>query len=86
MTRTAIIKTGGKQYLVHEGDELNVEKLPDTTRSLTDLLSGQTVPVTIIKHGKAKKIRVLKFRAKSRYKRLRGHRQRLTTIKIGPLS
>ncbi len=30
MSKTAVIKTGGKQYLVAEGDTLNIEKMKDT--------------------------------------------------------
>lgn len=80
----AVVKTGGKQYLVSPGDVIKVERMsPSTTQLLTDLLHGIKVPVSIIKTEPQKKIRVLKFRAKTRYKRLRGHRQLTTHLKIG---
>lgn len=79
----AVIKTGGKQYLVQPGNVIKVERLPETTRSLPDLLSGQLLPVEIIGTWKQKKIRVLKFRHKTRYKRRYGHRQVMTQVRVG---
>lgn len=35
MAKKAVIKTGGKQYLVSEGDTLNVELLKDAGKSVT---------------------------------------------------
>lgn len=83
MNQVAILETGGKQYLVHPGDVISVEKIPDTTKEIPDLLTGKTISIEIMEQKRFKKIRVLKFRAKSRYKRVAGHRQAATTIKIG---
>lgn len=44
------------------------------------------VKVQIVDHVKADKIRIIKFRAKSRYHRIRGHRQPLTSLKILKIS
>jgi len=95
--KIAVIKTGGKQYLVTEGDTLNVEKLGMESGTvsfetlLTDdgevtevgapLVSGK-VTGTVVSEGKAKKINVVKYKAKSRYFKKRGHRQPFTKIKI----
>ncbi len=45
-------------------------------------LKGVTVAATIVEHGRAKKIRVVKFKRKVRYKRANGHRQHFTKVKI----
>ncbi len=97
----AIIKTGGKQYRVQEGQSLLIERLPDAdgdTVQLTpllivdgeelrdgDALSGVTVPARILSHERGPKLRVVKFKPKRGYKRRAGHRQELTRIEIGPL-
>lgn len=96
----AIIESGGKQYRVSPGDELEIElvagKPTDTVKFDRVLLvkDGETVKVgkpylkgvTVVADNlgetKAKKIRVARFRAKSRYRRVVGHRQRLTKVKV----
>lgn len=49
------------------------------------LVSGAVVGATILQQLKGDKIRVAKFKAKSRYRRVTGHRQRLTRIQINSL-
>lgn len=81
----AVIQTGGKQYLVHEGDQLEIEKLsaePETQVDFSDLLHGKTVKAKVVKHDRADKIRIVKFKSKVRYLRRQGHRQPLTAIRI----
>lgn len=96
----AVIKTGGKQYIVTEGQELNVEKLdlePGKTIELDTLLVanddastfelGQPniknkVKAEVITQDRAKKITVIKYKRKVRYRRNKGHRQPFTRIKI----
>ena len=92
----AVIKTGGKQYIVKEGSRLKVEKLEaaeGTTIKLDEVLlvgekigaplvEGASVEAKILKHGRHDKIRVVKFKAKSRYTRTRGHRQHFTELEI----
>lgn len=82
----AVIKTGGKQYIVAEGKSIRVEKLEGDegkTFEFTDLLNGKNVSVKIIGHGKSKKVRGRVFINKVRRSRLpRGHRQQYTVIKI----
>lgn len=48
----------------------------------TPVVSGATVTATIVKQGRGSKIEVLKYKAKSRYRRKIGHRQSYTEIKI----
>ena len=97
----AIIKTGGKQYRVQEGQSLLIERLPEAdgeTVQLTpmlivdgddlrdgDALNGVTVPARILSHERGPKLRVVKFKPKRGYKRRAGHRQELTRIEIGSL-
>ena len=97
----AIIKTGGKQYRVQEGQSLLIERLPEAdgeTVQLTpmlivagddlrdgDALEGVTVPARILSHERGPKLRVVKFKPKRGYKRRAGHRQELTRIEIGSL-
>ena len=96
----AVIKTGGKQYRVMQGDILRVELLTaeeGATVSFDQVLlvgSGESVTVgapvvegasvsaTVRKHGRADKIRIIKFRRRKHYKRQQGHRQHFTEIEI----
>ncbi len=101
----AIIQTGGKQYLVKEGQEIKVEKLDledGKTIEFDALLiasedgsdvklgrptvDGSKVKASVIETGKGKKISVIKFKSKSRYRRNVGHRQPFTKIKIESIS
>lgn len=100
----AIIKTGGKQYKVSEGDSLFIEKLDategdsvifeevltvvdgDTVKVGTPVVSGATVTAKVEKCGKAKKICVFKYKAKSNYRRRMGHRQPFTKVVIEKIS
>jgi large subunit ribosomal protein L21 len=97
----AVIKTGGKQYLVKEGDVLNVEKLDlkqgeqakfevmlkidgDKLEIGAPTLSG-VVTAEVLEQGRAPKIEIVKYKAKSRYTRRVGHRQPFTKVKIGKI-
>lgn len=96
----AVIRTGGKQYKVQEGDTLRIEKLDGDKGSeieFNDILmvsSGTDVtlgaPVVenavvkghIVEQGKGKKVLVFKFKRRKGYRRLKGHRQHFTAVKI----
>jgi large subunit ribosomal protein L21 len=94
----AIIKTGGKQYRVEEGQTLLVERLPGAEgdkvsldplmfRDDKDVLDGDDlskvkVEATVVGHERGPKIRVLKFKPKRGYKRRTGHRQELTRLEV----
>lgn len=83
MSEIAVIKTGGKQYKVVEGDIIRVEKLAQKDKvDFEDLLNGKKVSAEILGDIKAEKVKVLKFHSKKRYKRVKGHRQGYTEIKI----
>jgi large subunit ribosomal protein L21 len=98
----AIVKTGGKQYRVEEGQTLLVERLPEeegATVALRPLLyrSSDTVfdadglakvsvNAKIVAHERGEKLRVFKFKPKRGYKRTAGHRQELTRLEITSLT
>ena len=97
----AIIKTGGKQYRVQQGEWLLVERLPvddGATVKLDPLLyvdgdnvvdgddlAKVTVEAKVLAHERGPKLRVVKFKPKRGYKRRNGHRQDLTRIEITTL-
>ena len=96
----AIIRTGGKQYRVSEGDVLNVEKLnveegqevvfDEVLTVVNDgdvkvgapTVAGAKVTAKVAKQGKADKIFVFKYKAKSNYRKRQGHRQPFTQVEI----
>jgi len=96
----AVIRTGGKQYLVSPGDKIKIEKLDkeeDKEINFTDVLlleknskleigdpnvKGAKVVAKILKQDKAKKIIILKYKPKTRYKKKTGHRQPFTQVEI----
>jgi len=86
MAEFAIIKTGGKQYKVKVGESLKVEKLEGKTIEFDNLLDGGKVKASIVSQIKAPKVKIVKFHAKKRYKRNKGHRQNLSIIKIDKIS
>ncbi len=93
----AIVKTGGKQYRVAEGDVLKVEKLNADAGTEVELpvllLSGDDVKVgedaaktkvtvEVIGHGRGPKLDVYKYKAKANYRRKIGHRQDFTEVRV----
>jgi large subunit ribosomal protein L21 len=95
----AVIKTGGKQYKVAEGEVITVERLPvEANQTLTfpvlmsvagdtvlfgqPLVEGLVVTGKVVEHLRGEKIRVAKFKAKARYRRVTGHRQELSKVII----
>ncbi len=99
----AVIKTGGKQYRVCQGDEIEIEKIStpegktvtfDEVFLLVDekkikigrpQVAKAKVKAKVLSHFKGKKIRVATYKAKSRYRRVKGHRQQLTRVKISSI-
>lgn len=95
MEKYAVIKLGSKQFLVHEGDvfELERQKQPLDIKVLfysdgekSDIgepeVKGISVKASVIDEKKGDKVRVARFKSKSRYDKVRGHRQPLSVIKI----
>ncbi len=96
--KIAVIKTGGKQYVVEPGKLVKVEKLeaePNDTISLETLLvvDGDTVTVgtpmikdsvkaTVVRHGRNRKVTGVKYKPKTRQHTKFGHKQHFTEIVI----
>ena len=92
----AVVRTGGKQYRVAEGDKIAVEKLAgdagDTIMLGDVLLAGEgddlsdtakvTVSAEIIAQAKSEKVVVFKKRRRHNYRRKNGHRQQMTLLRI----
>ncbi len=93
----AVIKTGGKQYKVSEGDKLKIEKKEGEEIVFTDVLlldngkktivgtplvEGAEVKARVLRQGRSAKVTIFKYKPKKRYKLKKGHRQPFTEIEI----
>ena len=93
----AVIRAGGKQYRVSPGDVVRIEKLPASqgdTIEFNDVLAvssgdGKIGPGTdvmvsgeVMEGGRADKILVFHFKRKKQYKKMYGHRQPYTAVRI----
>jgi len=52
----------------------------------TPTIEGATVDAEVVAKGKDKKIVILKFKAKTRYRRKNGHRQHYTDLRVTNIS
>lgn len=97
--KKAIIAAGGKQYVVSEGQTLEIDLIEDPGKTVsfepllvvdgndtkvgTPLVSGVTVTAKVEAadiHGD--KVTAIRFKAKKRVKKVRGHRQHHTRVTI----
>jgi len=94
----AVIRTGGKQYRVAPGDVIRVENQSTGTDGrveFSDVLavsasegqigkpqSAALVTGEVVEQGREKKILVFHYKRKKQYKKLRGHRQGYTAVRI----
>ncbi len=94
----AIIRAGGKQAKVQEGDVLDVERIKGTDKvsytpllivnddgsviSDSTVLGKATVTAEIVGESLGQKIDIFKYKNKTGYRRRAGHRQKYTTIKV----
>jgi len=93
----AVIRAGGKQYRVTPGDVIRVEKVgagADGNIEFGDVLAvaggdGQIgkqadarVTGQVVEEGRGAKILVFHYKRKKQYKKLRGHRQPFTAVRI----
>jgi large subunit ribosomal protein L21 len=90
----AIIRTGGKQFPVSEGQTLRVPTIEGKEGdkiNIETLVSGEgadakfgagTLSATVVGHGRGDKVIVFKKKRRKQYKRKQGHRQGYTEIKI----
>jgi|SRR5581483_1831433 len=100
--KKAVIQTGGKQYLVTEGEELEVEMLDadkgatfdallliddDNTSIGKPTIDGVQVKISVLDpEVKQDKVIAIRYKAKKRVHKRRGHRQKLTRIKVNSIS
>lgn len=100
MSKIAVIKTGGKQYKVKQGQTIKIEKLGaeigDKVKFDTLMVAssdgeelnlgkpslGEQVEGKVLELGKSKKVTVVKYKRKTRYKRTLGHKQPFTKVEI----
>ncbi|HZO35107.1 MAG TPA: 50S ribosomal protein L21 [Gaiellaceae bacterium] len=82
----AIIRVGGKQYRVREGETLLVDRVrTDEGKTFTpDVLlgNGGTVTARVVAHERGPKIRIGKYRRRTGYKRHAGFRAAMTRIEV----
>ena len=93
----AVIRAGGKQYRVAPGDVVKVEKLPAAigdTVEFNDVLAvsgqeghigpgqGAVVSGQVMEGGRHDKILVFHYKRKKQYKKMFGHRQPFTAVRI----
>lgn len=97
--KKAVISTGGKQYLVAEGETIEVELLKDDVKSYdfeallvidgdkatvgAPLVPKVKVSADVIEADiQADKVTSIRYKAKKRVHKVRGHRQRHTTLRV----
>jgi large subunit ribosomal protein L21 len=94
----AVIRAGGKQYRVAPGDVIRVEKLATGTDGQVEFpevlaVSGEVGTIgkpqsearvvgELVEEGRGPKILVFHYKRKKQYKKLRGHRQSFTAVRI----
>jgi large subunit ribosomal protein L21 len=93
----AVIRAGGKQYRVAPGDVIRMETQEDKDGKIEfgDVLavsaeagsvlpagSGALVTGEVVEQGRGNKILVFHYKRKKQYKKLRGHRQDYTAVRI----
>jgi large subunit ribosomal protein L21 len=96
----AVIRTGGKQYRVAPGDVVRIEKAPADSGSnvefndvlaFSDGVSPLVKPAagkvlgTVMGEGRGDKVLVFHFKRKKQYKKLQGHRQAFTQVRINSI-
>ena len=93
----AVIRAGGKQYRVAPGDVIRVETQVDKdgvvefgdvlavsaeAGSIVPAGSGASVTGEVLEQGRGEKILVFHYKRKKQYKKLRGHRQNYSAVRI----
>jgi large subunit ribosomal protein L21 len=92
----AVLRTGGKQYRVAPGDVVKIESVPaseDKTIEFSDVLAvsgaagivkpgSAKITAEVVGEGRGDKILVFHLKRKKQYKKLQGHRQNFTEVRI----
>jgi large subunit ribosomal protein L21 len=95
----AVIRAGGKQYRVAPGDVIRVEKVNGTDGQVefpvvavsgeegqVGIQSDARVVGQVLGEGRAAKVLVFHYKRKKQYKKLRGHRQPFTSVRIAEIA
>jgi large subunit ribosomal protein L21 len=96
----AVIRSGGKQYRVEEGQTLEVERLQgeevaletvlvvdgDTVLATPDQLKAAKVSARVVGEAKGPKIDGFVYKNKTNQRKRWGHRQKYSTIEITAIS
>lgn len=95
----AVIRAGGKQYRVAPGDVIRVEKVTGTDGQVefpVVAVSGEEGQVgnqsdarvvgQVMGEGRGAKVLVFHYKRKKQYKKLRGHRQAFTAVRINEIA
>lgn len=99
MSKKAVIQTGGKQYVVSEGETVTVELLKDAGKTVSFdsllVIDGDSVSVgapfvdkvkvtaeVVEADVQADKVTSIRYKAKKRVHKVRGHRQHQTVLKV----
>jgi large subunit ribosomal protein L21 len=80
-----VIEIGGKQYCIVPNQKIKIDRLavPEQgTLSLTNLLTSDPVTIEVVSHKLDDKVIARKFRNKTRYHRVKGHRQPVSFIQL----
>lgn len=96
--KKAVILTGGHQYVVSEGDVLEVELLGSDKKTATfepllvidgdktsvgaPTVDGAKVTAEVLGETRGEKVTAIRYKAKKRVHKVHGHRQHLNQIKI----
>jgi large subunit ribosomal protein L21 len=90
----AVVRSGGKQYRVAEGQELVVDRIQGDVGDSVDLpvglfvddggfdLTERKARVEILEHLRGNKIHIYKYKPKKDYRKKTGHRQELTRVRV----
>jgi large subunit ribosomal protein L21 len=100
--KKAVIESGNRQYIVKEGDVIEVNFLAedkkvtfdallvidgDSTSIGTPTVTGVKVEADVVEAMlKGDKVTAIRYKAKKRVNKVRGHRQTLTQLKITKIS
>jgi large subunit ribosomal protein L21 len=99
LMKQAVIQTGGKQYLVQEGETVEVELIKDAGKTLSFqpllLMDGEKIEIgkPLLEKNKVTaevvetdvqgdKVTAIRYKPKKRVRKVRGHRQRHTILKV----
>ncbi|MGQ9510214.1 MAG: 50S ribosomal protein L21 [Thermodesulfobacteriota bacterium] len=99
----AVLRTGGKEYRVSEGDIIRIEKVEGKIGDIVTLkeilmvgqgdqiqignptVSQAQVTGEIVQQVKGKKVLTYKMKRRKNYRRMKGHRQHYTYLKINEI-